>query len=341
MSCIVHMDRVILPNDIVVQIAKIYKYIGKNESYKEIIQTDMERIIMQTIERDTFFLSQILKLELTDARMRLIITKDSLPRKKEETTVYNLKEMLITLQKNYHKTEYTSTDLLNMINYVFSHYNAIKYEGNTQVKKTSINHSAPLTARAHLEMMIEELNRYIDKEVYEKISLYLHFFIDFDNLAPFTSNNDVAAFLLLYLLLLKADVEAFRFVSFFEILFTNFSKFQEELMKASLNWKEGFSQTLGFVRVMNDIILEAYEKLDEIIETYQYDQAMNKADNLENTILMFESAFTKEDIRLLHPYVSESTINRALKKLRDEKKIKPIGKGRSAKWVNKKMGHNA
>lgn len=337
MSCIVHMDRVILPNDIVVQIAKMYKYIGKNESYKEIIQTDMERIIMQTIERDTFFLAQILKLELTDARMRLIITKDSLPRKKEETTVYNLKEMLITLQKNYKKTDFASTDLLNMINYVFSHYNAIKYEGSTQDKKTT----GQLSKRAHLEAMLEELQNALNKEKYEKISLYLHFFVDFDNLAPFTSNNDVAAFLLLYLLMLKADIEAFRFVSFFEILFTNYAKFQEELMKASLNWKEGFSQTLGFVRVMNNIILEAYEKLEEIIETYQYDQAMNKADNLENTILMFENAFTKEDIRLLHPYVSESTINRALKKLRDEKKIKPIGKGRSAKWMNKKTGHNA
>ena len=28
--------------------------------------------------------------------------------------------------------------------------------------------------------------------------------------------------------------------------------------------------------------------------------------------------FTKDEIRLLHPYVSESTINRALIKLRDE-----------------------
>lgn len=330
------MDRVILPSDVVVQIAKIYQFIGKNESYVQTIESDLERIIMQTIERDTFFLSQLLQLELTDARMRLIITKDSLPRKKEETTVYNLKEMLITLQRKYASTDYSSTSLLNIINYVFSHYQGIKYDVAAGDKKSNAFAKETSLKRTQLEEILSTMQTHTSQSSYEQILLSTHLFVDFYNLAPFTQNNDVAAFLLLYLLLLKADVQAFRFVSFFEILFTHYTSFQEELMKASLNWKEGFSQTLGFVRVMNQIILEAYQKLEEIILTYKCDQAINKADNIENTILMFEGPFTKEDIRILHPYVSESTINRALKKLRDQKDIKPIGKGRSAKWVNKK-----
>ena len=36
----------------------------------------------------------------------------------------------------------------------------------------------------------------------------------------------------------------------------------------------------------------------------------------------------QEEIRNIHPYVSESTINRALINLRDSGYIKPIGKGR-------------
>ena len=46
-----------------------------------------------------------------------------------------------------------------------------------------------------------------------------------------------------------------------------------------------------------------------------------------------QSIFTKEDIRKEYPYVSESTINRALSTLRDQGYIKPLGKGRSAKWT--------
>ena len=49
-----------------------------------------------------------------------------------------------------------------------------------------------------------------------------------------------------------------------------------------------------------------------------------------------KTTFTKEDIRLQNPYVSESTINRALISLRDSGYIEPLGKGRSAKWIRKR-----
>ena len=43
--------------------------------------------------------------------------------------------------------------------------------------------------------------------------------------------------------------------------------------------------------------------------------------------------FTKDEIRNKSPYISESTINRTLKRLRDENKIRPNGVGRSATWI--------
>ena len=60
---------------------------------------------------------------------------------------------------------------------------------------------------------------------------------------------------------------------------------------------------------------------------------MNKSNNIENTINKLEDVFTKDEIRLLHPYISDSTINRTLKRMRDEELIRPLGKGRSAKWM--------
>ena len=71
----------------------------------------------------------------------------------------------------------------------------------------------------------------------------------------------------------------------------------------------------------------------KVYEIYEFDRSINKANNIENTILKLPEIFTKEEIRINHPFVSESTINRTLSKLRDEKVIKPLGKGRSAKWI--------
>ena len=84
---------------------------------------------------------------------------------------------------------------------------------------------------------------------------------------------------------------------------------------------------------MIKLILEAYGRADKIIKEYKIDQNLSKGDNIEHTINKLQNIFTKDQIRLIHPYVSESTINRALQKLRDENKIKPLGKGRSAKWI--------
>ena len=84
---------------------------------------------------------------------------------------------------------------------------------------------------------------------------------------------------------------------------------------------------------MTNLILKLYERTDDIISQYCQDSNLAKADNIENTIMNLNNIFTKEEIRLNHPYVSESTINRVLLKLRDEKIIKPLGKGRCAKWI--------
>ena len=83
MSCILNIDHFTLPNDIVVLLTKIYKYIGKNDYYEDVIGSNKNRVVDQTVEKDSYFLSKILKLNLTEARTKLIINKDSVPRNKD------------------------------------------------------------------------------------------------------------------------------------------------------------------------------------------------------------------------------------------------------------------
>ena len=83
-----------------------------------------------------------------------------------------------------------------------------------------------------------------------------------------------------------------------------------------------------------EAMLESITNHVRLLESLDfYDIVLSiKSTNIENTINKLPNIFTKDQIREIHPYVSESTINRALQKLRDENKIKPLGKGRSAKW---------
>ena len=81
MSCVLNIIRFIIPNDVIVSLTEIYRNIGENELLLKGVGNDINCIVEQTVERDAYFLSRILKLDISDTRTRLIITKNSLPRK--------------------------------------------------------------------------------------------------------------------------------------------------------------------------------------------------------------------------------------------------------------------
>ncbi len=340
MSCIKNINRFLIPNDVIVTLSQIYRYIGNSKQYAEEVGSDRERVIEQTVERDAYFLGVLLKLDISDVRSRLIITKDSSPRNKEETTLYNLKDILMTLQKRPNQFGIQSNDILNITNLVFSHANTpVRFDYTSADKKSILQSQNMKSKRLIIDELTEEINHLLQGNSFERITLYLHYFIDFYNIKPFTAHNELASLLLLYLLMIKTDIEAFQYVSFFQLISEDYHNFQTELMNACFNWQEGYSQSLGFIRYMEKLILKGYAKAEEIIKNYKFDQNLNKIENIERTISNMTEIFTKEEIRNIHPYVSESTINRALINLRDTGYIKPVGKGRSAKWMKIPRGY--
>ncbi len=335
MNCISKLDHYIIPNDIVVTLSKIYRFIGNNEFYINTLGSDLNRVIDTTVQKDAYFLSKILKLDISEARARLIIEKNSSPRNKEENTLYNLKDTLSAIQQKFQLVSLQSNEIFNMVNYIYSHYNGIKFdlsEGGQSLLQSQSNKSKRLI----LEEMNDIISLNLRSEKFEKITLFLNYFVDFYNLRPFVSKNEVISLVILYQLILIADINAFKYVSFFEMLYFDFSNFTDQLCKASVNWKEGYAQTTEFVRYFLNLVIKAYKQTDKIIKDYRFDSTNKKVDNIESTILSMKSVFTKEEIRIANPYVSESTINRALISLREQGYIEPLGKGRSAKWIRKK-----
>ena len=60
---------------------------------------------------------------------------------------------------------------------------------------------------------------------------------------------------------------------------------------------------------------------------------INKVDAAASAILSLGQNFTKNDIKEKCPYMSDSTINRALEELKSKNKIMSNGTGRSATWT--------
>ncbi len=247
MSCILNLNRLIIPNDIITKLTDIYTYIGKSQTYDKTVGNDLDVIISQTIERDAYFFAKITNIELTDARMRLIITKDSEPRNKDEATLYGVKELLKSFHVNHKSFGTQSNDLINLVNYINPNQN-IKYDYDEVDKKILLQSQGMRSKRLAVDEINDEVNLILKRNDFEKITLSLHYFIDIYNLRPFMIKNEEASLLLLYLLLLKCNVNSLKYISIFELIYNDLEKFDFELKNASYNWKEGYAQTLGFVK---------------------------------------------------------------------------------------------
>ena len=81
------------------------------------------------------------------------------------------------------------------------------------------------------------------------------------------------------------------------------------------------------------IIASGYDELIELVKEQKYEERAFKSDSIEQIIQKLPSIFSKDEIRNQIPNASLSTINRVLVKLREEGRIKPLGTGRSAKWI--------
>lgn len=322
MSCIDKIERYFIPNEIVVSLSKIYTFIGKNDHYTSSVKNDLAKIIEDTIQRDTYFLSKMIKLDLSDNRTRLIISKDSSPRTNDETVLYNLKHVIENIQFFASDIDFNAKKILSYINQIYC------------VKSTNYKSAEE---EAKVEEWAKKVAEMTKLESIDRIYLNLHYVIDLYNFEPLTDHNEMLTYLALYIMLLNAHIDCFKFLSLFEALYPKKEELLDQLNNTKFNWAIGHAQTNEFVSYIASIIIDTYKEVDKFIKNYTDDVTSNKTDAILNTILNLPRTFTKEDIRAYHPYVSESTINRVLTKLREENQIKPTGNGRSAKWIKTGM----
>ena len=110
-------------------------------------------------------------------------------------------------------------------------------------------------------------------------------------------------------------------------------EFEKAKIAASINYSEGFSNVDKLNNFMIELLLEGYKKVDEASGQYTFELEIKKVDDVISSIYKLPKVFTKDDIRAVNPYISDSTIKRALNELKRNKVISPIGTGRTAKWM--------
>ncbi|MBN2605202.1 MAG: hypothetical protein JXR62_05175 [Bacilli bacterium] len=337
MNCLNNINRTQIPHDIIMAYLNLYKSIGMNDYNHSILESDYQAMVRQTINSDTYFFVNFLGMDITDTRLKTLIHKEVLPKNRDEKFILNLKMAFTKIHKETSSFELLTTEVFDLLKFLYKEVisdNKIAFQKvEKRGQKVSLLSNNVASKRDDLEALIRIYQERIAENKYEISFIIVNFFVDFINISPFMEKNDEIGILLTYLLLLTNSYEVFEYVSFMELLYESRSEFERVLKNASFNWVEGFSQVLPLHRYFINISLQAYDQINAIIRDYEFDSQLNKSNNVENTIDKLDDVFSKDDIRNVHPFISDSTINRTLKRLRDQEKIRPLGVGRSAKWI--------
>ena len=334
MKCITNLERINYPKELVYDLTKLYTYKGKDFYYEDVLKQYMPQIIKTTIEHDVIATAKILDLDVNENRLKLIVKKDSEPKTKHERIVKNLKNVFQTIQKSGVNLLLTSNEFLQLGTKVFENAARFAFKSDTVVEMDNILEGRKKVSRR--DLLDKELKAYSDAKLKFKVEItqvITNFYVDMLNMDCFEIKNDFVSLLICYCLLFSERFNVFKYVSFFEYYYKHMVEFRGAENEAGYGWESGFSKTTDLNKLIINMMLDGYGIVEKMIKDFEFDKTLRKVDNVGSVIMKLGTVFTREDVKAKVPNLSDSTINRALFRLRDEGKIRADGTGRSAKWV--------
>ena len=341
MNCIKTIKRNPIPSDVFLHTTKLYYEMGKNDYYETLFETNYDFISKSVADEDAYAFFKLFfpDLKVAESRMRTLLLDSTVPKNASEQIYKNL----ITIFRHIRKKDVepfsiTVVEINDLVRLIFKdapiktkvQYRRFKTNTHTLLAKESSS------MREKLEELITEYLRVKKEDIFEPLILNVNFAVDFLNMEIYTGDmNDMIAILVLYIILIQEGFIVSNYVSFFAKARLYKDDLVEAIAKSKFQWQEGLAEIMPLVRFFIKNYTELYRDLNEKARDFEYESGLeiSKSDYVENTIMKLGDVFAKEEIRERHPLISDSTINRTLKRLQEEDKIRPLGRGRSAKWM--------
>ena len=332
-----------LPVNIYHTIAKIHEYKGKQELYVKNYPDVLDKMIDVAKIQSTKSSNAIEGIYTNDARLNELMNKKAEPRNRNEEEIAGYRHVLDIIHENYAYIEFNKNDILTLHNQLYS-YSYVNYKGKFKTLDNTIMEVDELGNRKVRFQPVSsfETENYFDKMVgaYKKaveanipalilIPVLIH---DFLCIHPFDDGNGRMSRLLTLLLLYKFGYFVGRYISIEMLIEESKESYYEELKRSSEKWHTGENDEIPFIRYMLGVLLKAYEECDDRFN-FIGNEKLTSPERVLSVIQRSLEPLSKKDIMIICPDISQRTIERALKELYDNSKIKQVGSGRSTKYI--------
>ncbi|QWC00613.1 hypothetical protein KHQ88_03325 [Mycoplasmatota bacterium] len=339
MKCIKTIMTKAIPHDVFIEMTKLYKCIGMNDYYENQFSKSLDYYKQKTAEDNAksfyqFFLPDF--KSISSSRLSSLTLDSSVANNKSEQLFKNIYKVFRKIHyESYEPFKLELAEIRELVSFLFKDVIELPRYRKYGTKKSLLN-STTVSIREVFEKYLEDVNKLSKSQVIEPFYLYINFMIDFINMKVYDFKyNEILATLLFYILMIENDIKVSYYIGFFPKLLMIKEDYFKLLHQSSFQWEEGLSEVVPLTNFMIGIYKRMYDDLYDLARDIQYDKDLPilKSDYIENIILKMPETFSKQDIRKKHPLVSDSTINRTLKRLQEDNVIRSLGKGRSAKWV--------
>ncbi|MDA3931276.1 MAG: hypothetical protein PF513_00915 [Tenericutes bacterium] len=339
MNCIKTIKTKSIPHDVFIEMTKLYKRIGMNEYYEDLFSKSLDYYKQKTAEDNAKSFYQFFSPDfkhIPSSRLSSLTLDSSVANNRSEQLFKNIHQVFRKIHyESYEPFKLEVVEIRELVGYLFKDVIELpryrKYGS-----KQSLLKPASVSIREVFENYLEDVKKMSKNQVIEPFYLYINFMIDFINMKVYDFKyNDLIGTLLFYILLIESGLNVSYYIGFFPKLLMIKEDYNKLLHQSSFQWEEGLSEVVPLTKFMIKIYKRMYDDLNDLARDIQYDKDLpiKKSDYIENIILKMPETFSKQDIRKKHPLVSDSTINRTLKRLQEDNVIRSLGKGRSAKWV--------
>lgn len=324
-------------------ISKIYEYKGKQELYLANFSDVLDKMVELAKIQSTKSSNAIEGISTNDTRLEELMNKKSEPRNRNEEEIYGYREVLEIIHGNYESIEFTKNNILTLHNRLYSysgesHKGKFKTMDNSIVEVSSLGEKkirfqpvAAFETEIYVDKMIEAYNEAVKLEI-PPLLLIPTVIHDFLCIHPFADGNGRMSRLLTLLLLYKNGFFVGKYISLEMIIEDTKEIYYEELQASSENWHSGTNNELPFIKYMLSIIYKAYSECDERFKLMG-EKTLTSAERLMKLFEKTLEPISKSDLVILCPDISQRTIERALKELKDSGLIKQVGSGRSTKYI--------
>ncbi|WP_319755539.1 Fic family protein [uncultured Sphaerochaeta sp.] len=324
-------------------VAKIREHKGRQDLYLRQKPVELARLVEVARIQSTDSSNKIEGIGTSNARMKQLVEDRTTPRTRDEQEIVGYRDVLNTIYESYEHIPLKSDIILQLHRDLLAYTdktfggkfkNTQNYINETHADGSSFTRFTPLEPFETPEAVDSICTSYQDalaKQVVDPLILIPIFICDFLCIHPFNDGNGRMSRLLTTLLLSQSGFMVGKYISIEQKIEKTKDTYYDVLGKVSSGWHEGRNDYTSFIKYFLGIVLNCYRDLEERLGSV--DQKSTPYEIVRKAVDSTLGVFTKTQILELCPSIGSSSVEAALKRLKEEGYILRQGSGRNTAYV--------